>query len=70
MFIRVELDAALCAGAKECAECVSVCPVNVFRIAGGAVETDEGNEDECTLCELCIERCTRGALRIIKTYES
>lgn len=61
---------ALCVGAEKCGECVRVCPVNVFRIAEGVVATDEENEDECTLCGLCTERCAPGALRIVKIYES
>ncbi len=66
----MELNETLCAGAEECGLCLEVCPVNVFKAVGQEVEVHEENEDECTLCDLCTQKCRCNALRIVKMYES
>jgi NAD-dependent dihydropyrimidine dehydrogenase PreA subunit len=43
--------------------------VDVFRLEGNELLTDPANEDECTLCGLCLEQCPSGALRLHKLYE-
>jgi NAD-dependent dihydropyrimidine dehydrogenase PreA subunit len=68
MFIRIEVDQDLCA-ASGCNQCISVCPVDVFRLEKGRLVVDAENEDECTLCDLCLEGCTFHALRIVRVYE-
>lgn len=69
MFIKLEVERGLCAAAGGCDKCVSVCPVDVFHLNGGRLAVDPENEDECTLCELCLEACPFHALRIVKVYE-
>jgi len=68
-FIRAKIDFDKCMGIKECGKCVRVCPVNVFREESDSPVVVEENEDECTLCNLCIEACTPEALTILKVYE-
>ncbi len=70
MFIRVEVDPAA-AGDRELAKkLVEVCPVNIFDLdaEGKAVVVPE-NEDECVLCDLCVQAAPAGQVRIVKLYE-
>ena len=69
MFIRLEIDLERCTAGTGCARCVEVCPVDVFRLLEGKLTADSENEDECTLCDLCLRVCSEGALRLIKLYE-
>ena len=50
------------------ARLVEVCPVDIFALEGGRLETVESNLDECTLCDLCIE-AAGDAVRVVKLYE-
>lgn len=69
MFINVEVDHQLCTAPGKCSRCVSLCPVDVLRLEPGGVVVDGVNEDECTLCDLCLEACQANALRIVRLYE-
>ena len=70
MFIRVEVDPAA-AGDRELAKkLVEVCPVNIFDLdADGKVVVVQENEDECVLCDLCVQAAPPGRVRIVKLYE-
>lgn len=67
MFIKVEIDEAKCAPDSG-ARLVSICPVKVFSLQGGRVVTEPDNEDECTLCSLCLDAYPEGALTIRRLY--
>ena len=69
-FIKVEIDLSKCAGRKEIAEWVQVCPVNIFKMEDHLPAVIAENEDECTLCMLCVEAFPEGAITIHKLYES
>ena len=69
MFITVEIDVQTCAGIKACGRCLSVCPVNIYTEDGKIAVVDTRNEDECTLCDLCVGVCEPGAIVIKKEYE-
>ncbi len=69
MFIKVEVDTDKCRGEKDCGKCMKMCPVGVFAAQDDLVITDKENEDECTLCNLCLDNCPPGALKIDKLYE-
>ena len=68
-FIAVEIEFDACMGIKECGQCVKVCPVNIFKAENGVPEIIVENEDECTLCELCLESCQPSVITIMKKYE-
>ncbi|MGD8227998.1 MAG: 4Fe-4S dicluster domain-containing protein [Desulfobacteraceae bacterium] len=68
-FIKVEIDFPTCVGIAKCGGCVRVCPVNIFDEEGDNPSVIENNEDECTLCDLCIQACTPRAITIRKLYE-
>jgi len=69
MFIRVEIDDKKCLGLEKSGECIRICPVNIFEAKDGRVVVKEENEDECTLCNLCIDKCKSCAILIKKLYE-
>ncbi len=69
-FIKVEIDLDKCTGMQEITDWVQVCPVNIFEIHDNRPVVIEENEDECTLCMLCVEACKTDAIRIHKLYET
>lgn len=64
LFIRVELAPA----AQALGRVAPVCPVNIFADHGGALVVLPEREDECTLCELCLDAAPPGTIRIHKLY--
>jgi NAD-dependent dihydropyrimidine dehydrogenase PreA subunit len=59
----IQVDAALAAKLEE------VCPVDIFKNAGGQVEVVDENVDECVLCRLCIEAAPAGTVHVRKLYD-
>jgi len=68
-FIRVEIDRNKCSGISQCGRCVKVCPVNVFAAEGDDPVLVEDQQDECTLCGLCLKECGPNAVVVRKLYE-
>jgi len=68
-FIKLGIDLDRCSGIEKCGECIRVCPVNIFASDGDYPKAVEANEDECTLCDLCIQACEVNAITIRKLYE-
>jgi len=68
-FIKVDIDPIRCLGIEKCGKCVQVCPVNIFSLNDDYPKAVEANEDECTLCELCLQNCQVDAIIIHKLYE-
>jgi NAD-dependent dihydropyrimidine dehydrogenase PreA subunit len=71
MFIRVDVDDSIVAKTPGlAAKLVEVCPVKIFKLGkkAGTVEVVEDNEDECTLCDLCMQ-ASREGVRVVKLYE-
>jgi NAD-dependent dihydropyrimidine dehydrogenase PreA subunit len=70
MFVHVEIDADAAADAELARKLVEVCPVNIFALdAAGKATIVEENEDECVLCDLCVQAAPAGKVRVIKLYE-
>ncbi len=69
VFIDVEVDASVAGDVALAAKLEEVCPVDIFKDAGGRVEVVEENLDECVLCNLCVDAAPAGGVRIIKLYE-
>ncbi len=67
IFIKVDVDRGRCSE-RDLARLAEVCPVNVFSLADGRPVTDPDNEDECTLCGLCVRACPEGAVIIRRLY--
>ena len=68
-FIQVTISEERCTGISACGKCVQVCPVNIFASEGDRPIVVEENEDECTLCDLCLQQCTPEAILLRKLYE-
>ena len=68
-FIKLDIDLSMCLGIEKCGKCIHVCPVNVFTSNVDYPKAVEANEDECTLCNLCIQSCEVVAITIHKLYE-
>jgi NAD-dependent dihydropyrimidine dehydrogenase PreA subunit len=49
---------------------VSMCPVDIFALDNGELNPQSDREDECTLCELCLEVASPGCIKILKTYNN
>ena len=69
VFIKVSIDDKRCLGPEKSGECVGVCPVNIFEAREEKVMVLEENEDECILCNLCLDKCPVSAISIKKLYE-
>ena len=70
MFVHLEVDADVAADKDLAAKLVEVCPVNIFeQDADGTCVVVEENEDECVLCDLCVQAAPDGKVRVIKLYE-
>jgi NAD-dependent dihydropyrimidine dehydrogenase PreA subunit len=69
IFIAVDVDEAVAGDPELAAKLEEVCPVDIFKDAGGKVELVVENLDECVLCELCIEAAPAGGVVIRKLYD-
>ncbi len=69
-FIRVEVEPAEAADPELAKKLVEVCPVDIFDLDGeGKARVVEENEDECVLCDLCVQAAPPGQVRVVKLYE-
>ncbi len=69
MFVRLAVDAELCAREPQCRECVQSCPVDIFlRDEGETARIVGDSEDECILCDQCVERCPVDAVSLSRLY--
>jgi NAD-dependent dihydropyrimidine dehydrogenase PreA subunit len=69
VFIDVEVDESVAGDAELAKKLEEVCPVDIFRDAGGRVEIVEQNLDECVLCHLCVDASPPGTVHVVKLYE-
>jgi ferredoxin-like protein FixX len=69
VFIDVEVDDAIRNDAALAAKLEEVCPVDIYKDAGGTVEIVDENCDECVLCKLCIEAAPAGTVHVKKLYD-
>ena len=69
VFIDVEVDESVAGDAELAAKLDEVCPVDIYKDAGGRVEIVDENVDECVLCRLCIEASPPGTVHVKKLYD-
>jgi ferredoxin-like protein FixX len=69
VFIDVEVEDSIRSDADIAAKLEEVCPVDIFKDAGGTVEIVDENCDECVLCKLCIEASPPGTVHVKKLYD-
>ncbi len=68
-FIQVTVIEDRCTGIGSCGKCLQVCPVNIFGSEEDCPLIIEENQDECTLCDLCLVECAPDAVVLRKLYE-
>jgi len=68
IFIEVEVEEKHASDPGLAAKLEEVCPVDIFRAAGGGAEVVDENVDECVLCRLCLEAAPPGAVHVRKLY--
>ena len=69
VFIDVEVDASIANDPAIAAKLEEVCPVDIFKNAGGTVQVVDENVDECVLCRLCLEAAPAGTVHVKKLYD-
>jgi NAD-dependent dihydropyrimidine dehydrogenase PreA subunit len=69
VFIEVEVDDSIKSDAAVAGKLEEVCPVDIFKNAGGQVEVVDSNVDECVLCKLCLEAAPAGTVHVRKLYD-
>ena len=70
IFIAVDVDEAVAGDAELAAKLEEVCPVDIFKDAGGKVEIVSENLDECVLCRLCIDATSPEQVKVLKLYDN
>jgi NAD-dependent dihydropyrimidine dehydrogenase PreA subunit len=68
-FIEVEVTGEAATDPAIAKKLEEVCPVDIFRDAGGKTEIVRENLDECVLCELCLEAAPAGTVVVHKLYD-
>jgi len=67
IFIKIMVDEArLDSDIKR--KLVALCPVDIFAMDGEHLTINGEQEDECTLCGLCLKAAPLSTIRILKTY--
>ena len=69
IFIGVQVADEVAGDAGLAHKLEEVCPVDIYRDAGGRVEIVSENLDECVLCELCLDASPPGAVVVKKLYD-
>ncbi|HYH53955.1 MAG TPA: hypothetical protein VD761_07470 [Solirubrobacterales bacterium] len=69
VFIDIHVDDSIKNDAAIAAKLEEVCPVDIYKNAGGSVEIVDENVDECVLCRLCIEASPPGTVHVKKLYD-
>jgi ferredoxin-like protein FixX len=69
VFIDVEVEDSIRNDAALASKLEEVCPVDIYKDAGGKVKIVAENCDECVLCKLCIEAAPAGTVHVKKLYD-
>jgi len=69
VFIDVSVEDSIKNDPAIAAKLEEVCPVDIYKDAGGTVEIVDKNVDECVLCRLCIEATPSETVHVKKLYD-
>ena len=69
IFIEVEVTDEVASDPTLAAKLEEVCPVDIYKDAGGRVEVVRENLDECVLCKLCLNATPPGGVVVRKLYD-
>ncbi len=67
MFIHIDVDQTKLTSSQT-KSLINICPVDIFILDNNIIGTDSNQEDECTLCELCLDNSPKDAVAINKSY--
>lgn len=69
-FVEVKLNRAAFNEGALFERVAAACPVDVFSFGRGELAVRSENEDECTLCGLCLLKGPPGGVRVRRLYGS
>ncbi len=69
LFVQVKIDQGKFSTKQARELCARVCPVDALKATEEALVIDGENEDECILCDLCVQNAPQGAVKIVRTYQ-
>ena len=69
LFVEIKIDQSKFATREERERLAAVCPVDAFVVEDDRLATNYDNEDECTFCDLCVQKAPAGAIQVAKTYQ-
>jgi ferredoxin len=69
LFVKVQIDQTKFSTKQARELCARVCPVDALKATEQALVIDGDNEDECILCDLCVQQAPAGAVKVVRTYE-
>ena len=69
LFVQVKIDQSKFSTRQARELCARVCPVDALKATEEALQIDGENEDECILCDLCIQNAPQGAVKVVRTYQ-
>lgn len=67
VFIEISVDNSYI-NAELARKLVALCPVDIYALNGEKIIAQPEQEDECTLCQLCLDAAPPGTISIRKTY--
>lgn len=68
LFVDVRVDLERCIGIERCGKCVTMCPVKIFEESNERATSNKSRNDECTLCDVCLNECPVEAITVEKLY--
>jgi len=69
VFIEVEVDESVAGDPELARKLEEACPVDIFSASDAGVSVVAENQDECVLCELCLDAAPDGAVVVKKLYD-
>ena len=69
LFVQVKIDQSKFSTKQARELCARACPVDALKATEEALLIDGENEDECILCDLCIQNAPEGAVKVVRTYQ-
>lgn len=69
LFVELKIDQTRFATREERERLAGVCPVDAFVVEGDRLVPHPENEDECTFCDLCVQKAPAGAVQVVRSYQ-
>jgi NAD-dependent dihydropyrimidine dehydrogenase PreA subunit len=69
LFVEFEIDQSKFPDLAAKERCAWSCPVDIYTVESGELKLVPENEDECILCDLCVQNSPDGAVKYARTYQ-